>query len=93
MWEYCTVLSAVLEKGKQPYFAIDFKRGEKLDADTLNKMVVPSLRTVRDNITLVDKARQEKIVAGTSTTPTEPVQEVHEEGDLKDDINPDDIPF
>jgi hypothetical protein len=96
MWEYYTDLSAVMEKGKQTYFAIDFKRGEAIDSDTLAGDVAPALRKVRDNCAAVDRSRQEKIAAGVTAPAAEPEEEEVQEGDSTNaaaDINPDDIPF
>jgi len=98
MWEYYTDLSAVMEKGKQTYFAIDFKRGEQIDSDTLAGDVAPALRKVRDNCAAVDRSRQEKIAAGATTAPAEREEEVQEEAKYPEDAPSDDdiassIPF
>ncbi len=99
MWEYYTVLSPVLEKGKQQYFAIDFKRGDRVQNDVIAGAVVSWLRVVRDNIAAVDKARQEKIAAGVTAAPAAEiqveVQEVEEEKNIypENEPNPDAMPW
>lgn len=102
IWQSYTVLYPVLEQGKQSYFAIDFKRGDRIDDETIAKVVAPALRKVRDNCAAVDRARQERIVASATVVPAEPQGEREEapqegiagtEGYSEVDINPEDIPF
>jgi hypothetical protein len=102
IWQYYTVLSPVFEQGKMAYFAIDFKRGERIDDETLANVVAPTLRKVRDNCAAVDQSRQEKIAAGITAPAAEPTEVAPEEGHdaaaggieyPADEINPDDIPF
>jgi hypothetical protein len=96
MWEYYTILTPVFEQGKMSYFAIDFKRGDRVEGDVLGSAVAPWLRVVRDNVAAVDRSRQEKIAAAVTAPETTIEAEVQEEPAAKypeDDINPDDIPF
>jgi hypothetical protein len=93
-WQYYTELAPVVEQGQKTYFAIDFKRGEKIDDDTLANVVAPALRKVRDNIEQVDKSRATKI-AQEVVADEEAAEEVDESEDqsISDGPNPDDIPF
>lgn len=91
MWEYYTVLSPVLEKGKQQYFAVDFKRGTPIEGDVLANAVAPALRKVRDNCAAVDQSRQEKIAAGITAPAIEPEEKVHEGEGGNDPLSDDDI--
>lgn len=78
IWQYFTELSPVLETGKQPYFAIDFKCGERIAEEMIADIVAPALRRVRDNCAAVDQSRAEKIAAGTTVPTAEPEGEVQE---------------
>jgi hypothetical protein len=94
VWQYVTGLSAIVEQGAKSYFAIDFKRYDKLDAETL-ALAEAKLREVALNCREVDEARAAKIV---QSAQVEIVADRAEEGPTgidysNTDINPDDIPF
>ena len=61
MWEYVTELHPVIEEGAKTYFAIDFKRGKKLDERTL-ALAKEKLMDVALNCRKVDEARAAKFV-------------------------------
>jgi len=63
MWEYATELHPVIEEGAKSYFAIDFKRGAKLEERTLS-LAKTKLMDVALNCRKVDEARAAKIVQG-----------------------------
>ena len=62
MWEYVTELHPVIEEGAKTYFAIDFKRGQKLE-ETLS-LAKTTLMDVALNCREVDEARAAKIMQG-----------------------------
>jgi hypothetical protein len=99
MWQYHTMLVPVFETGKMSYFAIDFKRGEKIDDETIANVVAPMLRKVRENLDEVDRSQQEKIAAGASVAADAPEVEREEgpssldEYPKEEDIDITSIPF
>jgi hypothetical protein len=96
MWQFKTVLSAVREEGAKSYYAIDFKRGEKLSEKSLD-LAVTTLKDVHAKCAEIDAARAAKIVKkDVAADAAEVEREEEEPGGVeypKDDINPDDIPF
>jgi hypothetical protein len=96
-YEYKTVLTPVLEEGKQTYFAINFQRGEKLD-EKRYAYALEQMRKVDENCKDIDQQRAQRIVKDT-VAPSETTERGEEEAteDVidypKDDIGPEDIPF
>lgn len=92
-YQYKTVLTPILEEGKQTYYAINFARGEKL-SDKQYDYALEKMREVHENCTEVDVQRASRIVKSASTGE---VQEAEVDDTLPahmtDDVNPDDIPF
>ena len=74
MWEYSTELHPVIEEGAKTYFAIDFKRGAKLEERTLS-LAKTKLMDVALNCRKVDEARAAKIVQGAKVETAAPVAE------------------
>lgn len=89
-YEFETILTPVLEQGKQTYFAIDFKRGEKLGQEDY-AYVLEQMERVHNNCVEVDKLRASRIIKASETT--DDVVDDTLPPHMKDDVNPDDIPF
>src|ERR1700728_518982 len=68
MWEYATELHPVIEEGAKTYFAIDFKRGAKLEERTLS-LAKTKLMDVALNCRKVDEARAMKFVQTAKVEP------------------------
>jgi hypothetical protein len=94
-YEYETVLKPVFEQGKKSYFAINFVRGEKLDAATY-ALAMQHMKAVHEKCVEIDTARALKIARGVTSDIVPDGEAAPEETGVeypKDDINPDDIPF
>lgn len=97
VWQYITELVPVREQGMKSYYAIDFKRGEKLEEEKITADVAPILRKLRDHFAEIDEARAQRIVEATKA-PEQPADDFELPTDETaaqptPDINPDDIPF
>jgi hypothetical protein len=90
-YQYKTVLRPVLEQGAKSYFAIHFERGERLSEKSY-EYAMAKLREVHEKCVEIDEARAKR-VANSDVVPEHEVEQELEEGEAKDDINPDDIPF
>jgi hypothetical protein len=94
VYEYETIVEPVLEQGLKAYYAIDFKRGAKVDEHTY-ALAMQHLKAVHEKCVEQDTARAAKI-AKAGTVPADDVVPDAEASGLQyptDDINPDDIPF
>jgi len=95
MWEYVTELHPVIEEGAKTYFAIDFKRGKKLDERTL-ALAKEKLMDVALNCRKVDEARAAKFVQSAKVETASAEEHEEEASGIKyptEEVNPDDIPF
>ena len=93
VWQFKTVLAAVREEGRKSYYAIDFKRGERLSETSLD-LAVSTLKGVHAKCQEIDAARAAKIVK--QDVATDAVEEEREEGGIEypeGDIDPASIPF
>ncbi len=95
-YQYKTVLTPVLEQGAKAYFAINFKRGDKL-GDKSYAFAMDRMKQVHENCTALDTQRAMRIVAGATDPDIVPEPDADAPADKPDypvdDINPDDIPF
>lgn len=91
-YQFKTVLTPVLEEGKQAYYAINFQRGAKLDEKQYN-YALERMREVHENCTEVDTQRATRITKSSTTEPADEEVDDTLPPHMKDDINPDDIPF
>lgn len=99
-YEYKTILTPVLEEGKQAYFAMNFQRGDRLNEKAM-EFAFSRMKEVHQNCVEIDAARAAKMVAADVPAETPPKDEFYEDAPGEDlpadeptsDINPDDIPF
>lgn len=77
-YEYKTVLTPILEEGKQPYFAINFERGERLSEKAM-EFTVMRMKEVHQNCVEVDAARAAKMVAADVPAEEAPKDEFYED--------------
>lgn len=101
-YEYKTVLTPVLEEGKQPYFAINFMRGDRLHDDAM-VFVVQRMKEVHANCVEIDATRAAKMVTADIPVEEQPKEDFYEDAPVDDapplidestgEVNPDDIPF
>lgn len=93
VYEYVTVVRPVLEKSLKSYFAIDFKRGERLEP-ALYDVAMENLKSVHEKCVEQDRARAQRIARSATAAPTDDdTEEPSEAGYPTGDVNPDDIPF
>ena len=83
MWEYAPSLHPVIEEGAKSYFAIDFKRGAKLEERTLS-LAKNKLMDVALNCRKVDEARATKIVQTAKVETPTPRLNQNSTGDLRE---------
>jgi hypothetical protein len=93
-YQYKTVLTPVMEEGKQTYFAIKFVRGEKLSEKSYS-VALERMKEVHENCVEMDTQRAQRIVSATTTDIQ--LEPSDTSGDLPpnmtEDIDPDSIPF
>ena len=95
-YQFETILTPVKEQGAQPYYAINFQRGDKLSEEDA-ALALSRMKEVHDNCVEIDTKRAMRIVEAAQAdgvVPEEgaaPAQDMA--ADYPTDINPDDIPF
>lgn len=99
IWEYRTILTPLMEEGKQTYFAINFERGERLQAKGY-EFAVKTLTDLHSQIVTQDTARMERMAKADIQVEEPPEDKFYEDTpaevatpDDTGEVNPDDIPF
>jgi hypothetical protein len=89
IWEYETVLSAVLEEGSKSYFCMNFSKGRKLD-DDMQAIAVETLKQVHAKCVELDAARVSRRGQPAPEADTLPAEVITGEQPA---VGPDGIPF
>lgn len=97
IWEYKTNLTPIMEEGQRTYYAINFKRGEKLKEGSL-EYAEEKLREIHEHCVTVDSARAARMErpAPASADETDDAGGSANSSGIEypaEDIDPDDIPF